>query len=181
MSRFFTADSSSESESSGEEELYSGDEQVEDEEESSSEEEDEDDSDSDSDEDDGKKGINKFLKGGDSDDSDSDEETTKVVKSAKSKRLEELDNVIGAIGNAKKIGDWKVISDEFDKLNRQITKVAAGQKVPKQYIKEIADLEDLTNETLAKQKVTPKKMNATNARGLNAMKQKIKKNNRLCR
>lgn len=31
------------------------------------------------------------------------------------------------------------------------------------------------NETLAKQKVTPKKMNATNSRGLNAVKQKIKK------
>jgi translation initiation factor 3 subunit C len=31
------------------------------------------------------------------------------------------------------------------------------------------------NETLAKQKVTPKKMNATNARGLNAVKQRIKK------
>lgn len=34
------------------------------------------------------------------------------------------------------------------------------------------------NETLAKQKVTPKKMNATNSRGLNAVKQKIKKNNK---
>lgn len=31
------------------------------------------------------------------------------------------------------------------------------------------------NETIAKQKVTPKKMNATSARGLNAVKQKIKK------
>jgi translation initiation factor 3 subunit C len=34
------------------------------------------------------------------------------------------------------------------------------------------------NETLAKQKVTPKKMNATQARGLNAVKQRIKKNNK---
>lgn len=34
------------------------------------------------------------------------------------------------------------------------------------------------NETIAKQKVTPKKMNATSARGLNAVKQKIRKNNK---
>jgi translation initiation factor 3 subunit C len=46
------------------------------------------------------------------------------------------------------------------------------------YIKAIADLEDFMNETIAKQKVTPKKMNATNARGLNAVKQRIKKNNK---
>lgn len=34
------------------------------------------------------------------------------------------------------------------------------------------------NEAIAKQKVSLKKMNATNARGLNAMKQKIKRNNK---
>lgn len=33
-------------------------------------------------------------------------------------------------------------------------------------------------ETIAKQKVTPKKMSATNSRGLNAVKQRIKKNNK---
>ena len=71
------------------------------------------------------------------------------------------------------------LSAEFDKLNRQVTKVAqADNKPPKQYIKMVADLEDLMNETLAKQKVTPKKMNATTAKGLNAMKQKIKRNNK---
>lgn len=47
--------------------------------------------------------------------------------------------------------------------------------VPKVFVKLIGDLEDFMNETIAKQKVTPKKMNATNARGLNKVKQTIKK------
>lgn len=51
-------------------------------------------------------------------------------------------------------------------------------KAPKSYIRAVAELEDFMNETLAKQKVTPKKMNATSARGLNAVKQKIRKQNR---
>jgi len=67
---------------------------------------------------------------------------------------------------------------ELDKLNRQVIKLQDGGKAPKPYIKCIAELEDFMNETLAKQKVTPKKMNATNARGLNAVKQRIKKGNK---
>lgn len=67
---------------------------------------------------------------------------------------------------------------EFDKLNRQVTKMTVQDKTPKVYIKTISDLEDFMNESIAKQKVTTKKMNATNAKGLNAMKQKIKRNNK---
>lgn len=67
---------------------------------------------------------------------------------------------------------------EFDKLNRQVVKMAAQEKTPKIYIKTISDLEDLMNEAIAKKKVSTKKMNATNAKGLNAMKQKIKRNNK---
>jgi translation initiation factor 3 subunit C len=59
-----------------------------------------------------------------------------------------------------------------------VIKLQDGTHAPKIYIQAIADLEDFMNETLAKQKVTPKKMNATNARGLNAVKQRIKKNNK---
>lgn len=56
--------------------------------------------------------------------------------------------------------------------------MAAQEKPPKIYVKIISDLEDFMNETIARQKVSTKKMNATNAKGLNAMKQKIKRNNK---
>lgn len=69
-------------------------------------------------------------------------------------------------------------SSEFDKLNRQVSKLQDGGKTPKPYIRIIAELEDSMNEALAKQKVTPKKMNATQAKALNAVKQKIKKTNK---
>ncbi len=67
---------------------------------------------------------------------------------------------------------------EFDKLNRQIVKVVQSGPVPKVYVKTVADLEDLVNETVTKQKSSNKKMNASNAKGFNAIKQKIKKNNK---
>ena len=48
------------------------------------------------------------------DDSDSDEEEeegSKVLKSAKDKRFDELEGTIRSIENAEKINDWAVISD----------------------------------------------------------------------
>lgn len=66
---------------------------------------------------------------------------------------------------------------EFDKLNKIAAKVTPGQRQPKTYIKTIAELEDFLNETV-KDKVGTKKMNAMNARALNAIKQRIKRNNR---
>lgn len=114
MSRFFTAgDSSSESESSGEEELYSEEEENRAEEEDSDDDSDEDDSGSDSDsssDGEGATGVNRFLRDTLEESDDSDDDTPKIVKSAKDKRLEEMDSVIKAIENAKKIGDWSVIS-----------------------------------------------------------------------
>lgn len=78
----------------------------------------------------------------------------------------------------RQVATTNTIRAEFDKLNRQVVKFAQTGKTPKLYIKAIAELEDFTNDTVAKQKVNPKKMNATNARGLNAVKQRIKKNNK---
>lgn len=69
---------------------------------------------------------------------------------------------------------------EYDKLNRQLPTLMkqTDGKVPKLFIKTIAELETLMLEALEKAKVTPKKMNAVNQRGLNAMRQKLRRNNK---
>lgn len=69
------------------------------------------------------------------------------------------------------------IPAEFDKLNKLAQKSTPGTQIPKIYIKTIAELEDFLNDTV-KDKAAVKKMNAANARALNAIKQRIKKNNR---
>ncbi|KAJ6161347.1 Eukaryotic translation initiation factor 3 subunit C [Penicillium chermesinum] len=174
MSRFFyRGGSDSESSSSDEEEdVYDRSEEEEsDEEESSSEE-----SGSDSGSDESSDVDDSSLE--DSDEESDDEKPT-IVKSAKDKRLEGLENTIRLIDNAEKINDWVVISNEFDNLNRQIVKITQSGPTPKLYVKAVADLEDFVNETAAKQKqASSKKMNASNQKSFNAVKQRIKKNNK---
>lgn len=113
MSRFFHGgDSDSESSSSDEEELYEREEAESEEEESDLEDEDDED-DSSSDESVEGVGASRFLKpsagGEDSDDSDEDE-GERVVKSAKDKRLDEIQQTISKIENAQKNQDWSIIS-----------------------------------------------------------------------
>ncbi|KAA1086443.1 Translation initiation factor 3 subunit c [Puccinia graminis f. sp. tritici] len=120
--------------------------------------------------------ANKFLVGADSDtDSDSEDESRRVVKSAKSKRQDEIDGSVKIMENGAKINDWVVISAEFDKLVRLITRQAnAADPLPVSFIKVILSLEEsqtAVNENAA----VKKKMNATNAKALNTMKQKLKK------
>jgi translation initiation factor 3 subunit C len=116
MSRFFHGgDSDSESSSSDEEELYSDREQEEASEEESDEQQTESEDESSSGDEEGKgTGANRFLKpsGGGAEDSEEseDEDRVTVVKSAKDKRLEELEGTIRLIDNAVKINDWPVIS-----------------------------------------------------------------------
>ena len=182
MSRFFHA-GDSDSSSSDEEEYNINPEEEQSEEETSdesSEEDSDDDSDSDS-SDDGKTGANRFLReASDSDDSD-DEEKVTVVKSAKDKRFDELEATIKLMDNAGRISDWSVINEQYDKMNRQVPVLMRqlDGKPPKPFVKAIAELETSVAEAFEKQKVTPgKKMNPIAQKGLNALRQKIKKNNR---
>ncbi|EFW99685.1 eukaryotic translation initiation factor 3 subunit [Grosmannia clavigera kw1407] len=180
MAARFTVDDSSSESSSDEEELYSEEEEEEEVDDDEDDDDSDDDSDEDSDEDSDdegakKRGANAFLLDESSDSEEEADEATTKVKSAKDKRFEELDATITAIENAQKINDWGSVSTEFDKLNKQAEKLRAGSKAPRLYVKAVADLEDFMNETISMQKVALKKMNATSARGLNAVKQRIRK------
>ena len=185
MSRFFHGSDSSSESSSDEEELYGDEEQpqaaaADSSEEEDSDEEEEDDDDSSSSDEGGKTGASRFLREASDEESESDEEKVTVVKSAKDKRFDELEGTIRLIENAEKIGDWNSVNDNYDKMNRQVPVLMRDLegKPPKMYVKTIAELETTVTEAFEKQKVTPKKMNPIAQKGLNALRQKIKKNNR---
>ena len=130
VSRFFrqAGDSDSDTESSDEESLTSGDEAAKpaaqakpksrflrtggssgSESSSSSSEEESDDSDEEQKPAAAGQKVSRFLATG-SDDEDSDEEVKRVVKSAKDKRLEEMEATGTSMNNALKINDWTAIS-----------------------------------------------------------------------
>ncbi|PSR81124.1 hypothetical protein PHLCEN_2v6459 [Hermanssonia centrifuga] len=201
MSRFFrqAGDSDSDSESSSEEELMSsGDEAApkpaaaattkpamsrflrsagDDGSSSESESDSEDESDMSSDED-AEKGKKKsrFLRTEDDEDSSDEEGGKRVVKSAKDKRLDEMETAGKTMENALKINDWVAISNEFDKLARMVQRQQnISEPVPPFYLRTLSNLESALNIAVAKEKEAKKKMNASNARALTAMKQKVKK------
>ena len=68
---------------------------------------------------------------------------------------------------------------EYDKLNRQLPTILKNNdgKAPKIYVKTVAELEHQMLEAHEKQK-TDKKLNALSAKGLNAVRQKIRKINK---
>lgn len=138
---------------------------------SSSDSSDEDDDSDESDSDDEAPKKSRFLKGA-SDDSESEEETKKIVKSAKDKRVEEMEGIIKTLDNANKINDWVAINTEFDKLTRLVTRLQSlNEPIPSMFIKTLVGVDDaLKNEKDAK-----KKLNASNNRAMNGMRQKVKK------
>ncbi|KAG1765574.1 eukaryotic translation initiation factor 3 subunit 8 N-terminus-domain-containing protein, partial [Suillus occidentalis] len=195
MSRFFrqAGDSDSDTEESDEELLTSGDEDAaapkaaakpamsrflrtagSDSSSSDSESSDDDESEM-SDEEPTKKKKSRFMRG-DSDEDSEDEDVKRVVKSTKDKRLEEIEATGKVMDNGLKINDWVAISNEFDKLLRLVQRQSnAAEPLPPFFVKTLLSLENSLNAALTKEKEAKKKMNATNARALNSMKQKVRK------
>eukprot|EP00735_Rhodelphis_limneticus_P009130 TRINITY_DN2556_c0_g1::TRINITY_DN2556_c0_g1_i1::g.19161::m.19161 TRINITY_DN2556_c0_g1::TRINITY_DN2556_c0_g1_i1::g.19161 ORF type:complete len:969 (-),score=310.54,sp/Q9XHM1/EIF3C_MEDTR/40.77/0.0,eIF-3c_N/PF05470.7/6.9e-186,PCI/PF01399.22/5.7e+03,PCI/PF01399.22/1.5e-14,Baculo_DNA_bind/PF04786.7/0.015,Baculo_DNA_bind/PF04786.7/3e+03,DUF4363/PF14276.1/7.9,DUF4363/PF14276.1/21,TPR_2/PF07719.12/1.5e+04,TPR_2/PF07719.12/2.1,TPR_2/PF07719.12/1.5e+03,PTS_IIA/PF02255.11/5.8e+03,PTS_IIA/PF02255.11/1.5,PTS len=126
--------------------------------------------------------VAKPGKAKDYDFSESDEEVKRVVKSAKDKRFEALQEIVNKIKNHIKINDWNAINTDFEDLNRQLAKsrtvMTQNETVPRLYIKGIALIEDSANTTF-QDKASIKKMSSTNAKSFNAVRQKVRKNNKV--
>ncbi|KAK2079971.1 hypothetical protein QBZ16_002366 [Prototheca wickerhamii] len=121
-----------------------------------------------------KGGASRFLM--DSSDSDSTEEERRVLKSAKSKAIEQLGVVCQELRNKMHINDWQSIQALFDKLNKQLerTQKATGALgVPRTYVRLLTELEDFLAKTLAEKP----KLSPTNNRALMRMKQTVRKHN----
>ncbi|KAF9481562.1 eukaryotic translation initiation factor 3 domain-containing protein [Pholiota conissans] len=116
--------------------------------------------------------------GGEGESGESDDEDKPQIRilSAVDKRLKEMEATGKVMENGLKINDWMAISNEFDKLVRMIQRQHnLSEPIPAFYIRTLVNLETSVNAALQKEKEAKKKMNATNAKALTAMKQKVKK------
>ncbi|CUA74048.1 Eukaryotic translation initiation factor 3 subunit C [Rhizoctonia solani] len=124
----------------------------------------------------GKKTKRSRFMGGAESDTDTGSDLPRIVKSAKDRRQDELQAIGNSIDNALKINDWNAINTEFDKMLRLVQRQTnLSDPVPSFFIELLKSLENDITEAQNREKTATKKMNATNARALNGMKQKLRK------
>ena len=109
--------------------------------------------------------------------SDDEDDTKRVVKSAKDKRFEALQNTIKVIRNSMKITDIAKIETEYQNLTKEYEKakvVVIKEGIPNFFIKVLADLEDYI-QTQWEDTDGRKKLSKPNAKALASLRQKLKK------
>ncbi|XP_071946324.1 eukaryotic translation initiation factor 3 subunit C-like [Antedon mediterranea] len=111
--------------------------------------------------------------------SDDEEDTKRVVRSAKDKKFEEINDVIRLIKNHKKIKDISKVLTGFEDLLKCFQKNKAvlstdDKKLPRFYIRTLVELEDFINECWEDKR----KFNKVNGKSLATLRHKLKKHNR---
>ena len=112
--------------------------------------------------------------------SDDEEETKRVVRSAREKRYEALNQIIHNIRNSKKIKDFTKmetgfvdLTKAFDKAKPVIEKEENGV-TPRFFIRILVELEEIINETW-EDRDGRKRMSKNNSKSLSALRQKLRK------
>ncbi len=121
----------------------------------------------------GKVNIQPFMRPVQSD----SEDEKRVVRSAKDKRHEEIQNVLRNLNNHKKIKDMSKVEVDFDELVKLYEKAQKMNEVdtyPKFYIRVLAQMEDFINESWEQKKSLSKMA----AKSLTILKQRIRKYNK---
>ncbi|XP_030847884.1 eukaryotic translation initiation factor 3 subunit C [Strongylocentrotus purpuratus] len=108
--------------------------------------------------------------------SDDEEETKRVVRSAKSKRHDEISEFIKQIKNQKKIRDVSRVLTSFEEMMKVYTKAqnvlnTDDGQCPRFYIRCLVELEEFVNELWEDKK----KLNKANAKSLSSLRQKLRK------
>lgn len=117
-----------------------------------------------------------------SDESDSEEEV-RVVKSAKERTFEALEDYIKKIRNAMKIKDYSTIQSNYDELIKTVSTSKTKSIIdkhgglPRYFIRILCDLEDFITK-MKKDKQAFKKLSPTQGRALNRMGLSMKKNHK---
>lgn len=115
-----------------------------------------------------------FIKGSGGGDSDSEDEGRKVVKSAKDKLMDDMNQAVDLINVAKRTNSWTTVLSEFDRLGRLLIRANKQWGIPNTYVKCLVSLEDYINETTENEK-NEKTLNAAEGRAFNTTKQRVKK------
>eukprot|EP00697_Spironema_sp_BW2_P000274 gnl/Spiro4/10360_TR5534_c0_g1_i1.p1 gnl/Spiro4/10360_TR5534_c0_g1~~gnl/Spiro4/10360_TR5534_c0_g1_i1.p1 ORF type:complete len:923 (-),score=268.97 gnl/Spiro4/10360_TR5534_c0_g1_i1:3-2726(-) len=110
--------------------------------------------------------------------SSSDDETAKrVVRSARDKRFDEMRELLASMKNHSKINDFNNLHSDFEKLQKQISRMSgiiAKEGIPKIYFACLIHLDDATTAASA-DPALKKKMSTTNSKALNSLKSKVRK------
>ncbi|KAJ2821142.1 Translation initiation factor 3 subunit c, partial [Coemansia furcata] len=114
------------------------------------------------------------------DSDDSEEEVKRTVKSTKDKLADQVIELSRETLRAIRADEWQLAASSFDQLNKVVPKLiksVSAENLPRSYVRALAALEDALYEN-QKDKAALSKLSATDSRGYNQLKQRVRKHNK---